>query len=99
MLQKFYIGDLDIKSVKEEVKSDLDNMLDDKGRKVALNPKHKISFKLQAKEVLSHDSFMLDFALQSPWPCNPQVKTGGHICLTFFPRREPTMVPPLHPPS
>lgn len=36
------------------------------GHPIALNPRHKTAFKLQAKTVLSHDSFLLDFALQSP---------------------------------
>eukprot|EP00563_Minutocellus_polymorphus_P004575 CAMPEP_0181028856 /NCGR_PEP_ID=MMETSP1070-20121207/4888_1 /TAXON_ID=265543 /ORGANISM="Minutocellus polymorphus, Strain NH13" /LENGTH=889 /DNA_ID=CAMNT_0023106127 /DNA_START=22 /DNA_END=2692 /DNA_ORIENTATION=- len=81
MLERYYIGDLDTKSVKKEAKSDLDNMLDDKGRKVALNPKHKIPFKLQAKEVLSHDSFMLDFALQSPEHILG-LPTGKHMFLS-----------------
>lgn len=67
MLEKFYIGDLDKKSVKvvdeSEVKEDV---CEKTGRPIALNPKKKKPFKLQAKTVLSHDSFMLDFALPSP---------------------------------
>jgi nitrate reductase (NAD(P)H) len=66
MLEKFYIGDLDTKTVSavaQEVDDDVDPAT---GRKLALNPKKKIPFKLQAKTVLSHDSFMLDFALPTP---------------------------------
>lgn len=66
MLEKFYIGDLDKGSIKKTVDDDKEDVCSTTGRPIALNPKKKRPFKLQAKTVLSHDSFMLDFALPSP---------------------------------
>merc|ERR1712061_915089 len=43
-----------------------EEIVDEQGRKIALNIKKKIPFRLQSKVVLSHDSFLLDFALQTP---------------------------------
>ena len=62
MLEKYYIGDVD-KSASATKKKEEEYLLDDKGRKLALNPKKKTPFKLQNKIVLSRDSFLLDFAL------------------------------------
>ena len=81
MLEKFCIGTLDTSSKREETKVDLDNMFDEDGRKVALNPKFKVAFRLQNKEVLSHDTFMLDFALQSPEHILG-LPTGKHVFLS-----------------
>jgi nitrate reductase (NAD(P)H) len=81
MLEKFYIGDLDTGSVK---KTDdvIEEGIDEKtGRPLALNPKKKQPFKLQAKTVLSHDSIMLDFALQSPEHVLG-LPTGKHMFLS-----------------
>jgi nitrate reductase (NAD(P)H) len=67
MLEKFYIGDLDVGSVKKVDDSQKKDDIDEKtGRPIALDPKKKKPFKLQAKTVLSHDTVMLDFALPSP---------------------------------
>ncbi len=81
MLEKFYIGDLDKGSVKKE--ADVDKVDTDAktGRPIALNPKKKRPFKLQAKTVLSHDSFMLDFALPSPEHILG-LPTGKHMFLS-----------------
>ncbi|CAJ1961681.1 unnamed protein product [Cylindrotheca closterium] len=67
MLEKYYIGDLDKSAVvAEEKKEESDQLTDDKGNLLALNPRKKTSFHLQNKVVLSRDSFMLDFALPTP---------------------------------
>jgi len=82
MLEKFYIGDLDTKaSKKAEVKSTEENIDLKTGRHIALNPKKKIPFKLRSKTVLSHDSFLLDFALQSPEHVLG-LPTGKHMFLS-----------------
>ena len=82
MLEKFYIGDLDKNSVKKIDESDInDEFCERSGRPVALNPKQKKPFKLQAKTVLSHDSIKLDFAL----PTSEHVlglPTGKHVFLS-----------------
>lgn len=65
MLEKYYIGDLDSASVPKEKTQD-EELVDDKGRKLALNPRKKTPFRLQNKIVLSRDSFLLDFALPTP---------------------------------
>jgi len=81
MLDRFYIGDLDTKSMPATA-VDVDETIDAAtGRKVALNPKKKTPFKLQAKTVLSHDSFLLDFALQSPEHILG-LPTGKHMFLS-----------------
>jgi len=67
MLEKYYIGDLvvdDGKHAEEEKKEE--ELVDDKGNKIALNPRKKTPFRLQKKVVLSRDSLMLDFALPTP---------------------------------
>lgn len=84
MLQKYYIGDLDMSSVKdleEEKKEDDDVIVDDQGRKLALNPKKKTPFRLQNKVALSHDTFMLDFALPTPEHVLG-LPTGKHMFLS-----------------
>lgn len=81
MLEKFYIGDLDTKSKKIESSEATEETDAKTGRKIALNPKKKQPFKLQAKTVLSHDSFMLDFALQSPEHILG-LDTGKHMFLS-----------------
>lgn len=82
MLEKFYIGDVDTGSAKAAadvpVKEDVDPTT---GRKLALNPKKKKAFKLQDKIVLSHDSFLLDFALQTPEHMLG-LPTGKHMFLS-----------------
>lgn len=80
MLEKYYIGDLDLGSVKAEPKDD-DQLFDSQGRKLALNPRKKTPFKLQNKIVLSHDSFMLDFALPTPEHILG-LPTGKHLFLS-----------------
>lgn len=81
MLEKFYIGDLDTASKVEEIDDGLEKIDPKTGRPIALNPKHKVSLKLQAKTVLSHDSFLLDFALQSPEHVLG-LPTGKHVFLS-----------------
>lgn len=78
MLEKYYIGDVDKSSVKTEEEKVI---VDEKGNKIALNPKKKIPFKLQSKTVLSKDSFLLDFALQSPEHVLG-LPTGKHLFLS-----------------
>lgn len=80
MLEKYYIGDLDLSSVKAEDK-DEDTLVDEKGRKLALNPRKKTPFRLQNKVVLSRDSFMLDFALPTPGHVLG-LPTGKHMFLS-----------------
>lgn len=66
ILEKYNIGEVDPDSlpIDQIVEEEL---IDEKtGRKIALNIKTKIAFKLQGKTVLSHDSFLVDFALQTP---------------------------------
>jgi nitrate reductase (NAD(P)H) len=77
MLEKYYIGDLvkDAAVIKEV------ELVDEQGRKLALNPKKKTPFKLQNKIVLSRDSYMLDFALPSPEHILG-LPTGKHIFLS-----------------
>lgn len=58
-----------------------EEIIDSKGNFLALNPKKKIPFKLQKKIVLSHDSFLLDFALQTPEHILG-LPTGKHIFLS-----------------
>ena len=68
MLEDYYIGDLDKSAAPaaEEKKEESDEMTDDKGNPLALNPRKKTPFRLQNKIVLSRDSFLLDFALPTP---------------------------------
>ena len=67
MLEKFYIGNLDTSGAGQAVAKPVDEeMFDEKtGAPIALSAKKKRPFALQNKTVLSHDSFMLEFALQS----------------------------------
>lgn len=81
MLEKFYIGDLDTSSVKTVTKEIEDNIDPKTGRPLALNPKKKQPFRLQGKTVLSHDSFLLDFALQTPEHVLG-LPTGKHMFLS-----------------
>jgi nitrate reductase (NAD(P)H) len=84
MLDKFYIGDLDLASLDdgEEKKEEIPERICPKtGRPMALDPKHKQAFVLQEKTVLSRDSFELNFALQSPEHVLG-LPTGKHIFLT-----------------
>lgn len=77
ILEKYYIGKVDPDSkaaVEEEKKEESDD-------KIALNPKKKIAFKLTEKTVLSRDSFLLDFALQSPEHVLG-LPTGKHVFLS-----------------
>jgi nitrate reductase (NAD(P)H) len=80
MLEKYYIGDLDVSSVKAQEQED-DTHLDKQGRRVALNARKYIPLRLQNKVVLSRDSFILDFAL----PTDEHVlglPTGKHLFLS-----------------
>jgi nitrate reductase (NAD(P)H) len=79
MLEKYYIGDLDKSSV-SKVDAE-EELLDEQGRKLALNPRKKVSLKLQGKTVLSRDSFLLDFALQSPEHVLG-LPTGKHVFMS-----------------
>ncbi len=51
------------------------------GHPVALDPKKKLPFELKEKTILSHDSFLLDFALQSPEHILG-LPTGKHVFLS-----------------
>lgn len=64
MLDKYYIGDLDKSSIGNETETE--ELVDEQGNKLALNPRKKVSFKLREKIVLSRDSFLLDFELPTP---------------------------------
>jgi nitrate reductase (NAD(P)H) len=80
MLEKFYIGQLDLTSVKKEAAPEED-LVDANGNKLALNPRKKTPFRLQNKIVLSRDAFMLDFAL----PTKDHIlglPTGKHMFLS-----------------
>jgi len=80
MLDKYYIGDLDVSSKKGAAKV-VDELVDEKGNKLALNPRKKTPFKLRNKVVLSRDSFLLDFEL----PTKDHIlglPTGKHIFFT-----------------
>jgi nitrate reductase (NAD(P)H) len=79
MLEKYYIGDVDKSSVMAAEKEE--DLVDEKGRKIALNPKKKVSFRLQKKTVLSRDSFLLDFALPTPEHVLG-LPTGKHVFMS-----------------
>ena len=66
MLNKFYVGDLDLATGDNAAQVEEDRACERTGSMVAFDPKHKRSFTLQKKAVLSRDSFKLDFALQTP---------------------------------
>jgi nitrate reductase (NAD(P)H) len=80
MLEKYYIGDLDKSTVTKEAEPE-EELVDEEGNKLALNPRKKVSFRLQNKIALSRDSFMLDFAL----PSNEHIlglPTGKHVFMS-----------------
>jgi len=79
MLERYYIGDLDVSSVK--VEEEEEQLYDSHGRKLALNPRKKTPFRLQNKVVLSRDSIMLDFALPTPEHVLG-LPTGKHLFLS-----------------
>jgi nitrate reductase (NAD(P)H) len=82
MLDKWYIGDLDVSSIKKmEAVQEVVRLDPKTGKPLALDPKKKLPFKLQAKTVLSHDSFLLDFALQSSEHVLG-LPTGQHVFLS-----------------
>jgi len=81
MLDKFFVGDLDKTSVVNELHVIEERIDPITGRKIALDAKHKQAFTLQAKTVLSRDSFILDFALQSPEHVLG-LPTGKHVFLS-----------------
>eukprot|EP00546_Thalassionema_frauenfeldii_P009872 CAMPEP_0178920376 /NCGR_PEP_ID=MMETSP0786-20121207/14971_1 /TAXON_ID=186022 /ORGANISM="Thalassionema frauenfeldii, Strain CCMP 1798" /LENGTH=904 /DNA_ID=CAMNT_0020594437 /DNA_START=27 /DNA_END=2741 /DNA_ORIENTATION=+ len=78
MLKRYYIGDLDISSVKKETTKPQEELVDEQGRKLFLNPKYKTILTLQNKVVLSRDSYLLDFALPTPQHVLG-LPTGKHI--------------------
>uniref|UniRef100_A0A7S4S2G2 Nitrate reductase n=2 Tax=Ditylum brightwellii TaxID=49249 RepID=A0A7S4S2G2_9STRA len=81
MLEKYYIGDVEKGGAGAETQVVEKDQVDEKGRKIALNPKKKIAFMLQKKTQLSRDSFLLDFALQSPEHVLG-LPTGKHMFLS-----------------
>lgn len=83
MLEKYYIGDLDKSSLIDVTSNKFasDEIVDENGKKMALNPKKKIPFRLRSKIVLSHDSFLLDFELQSDEHILG-LPTGKHLFLS-----------------
>lgn len=80
MLEKYYIGNLDQSSVVAANDEEVE-LVDEQGRKLALNPRKKVSFRLQNKIVLSRDSILLDFALPTPKHVLG-LPTGKHIFLS-----------------
>jgi len=80
MLDKYYIGD--VQKSESSLKSvDSDELTDEKGNRLALNPRKKLPFRLRNKIVLSRDSFLLDFEL----PTKEHIlglPTGKHIFLS-----------------
>jgi nitrate reductase (NAD(P)H) len=80
MLEKYYIGDLDKTSV-PALTAEQEELVDEQGRELALNPKKKIPFRLQKKTVLSRDSALFEFALQSPEHILG-LPTGKHVFLS-----------------
>ena len=91
MLEKYYIGDLDKSSVSAAVAAQEEpDLVDEQGRKLALNPRKKVSFRLQNKIVLSRDSFMLDFALPTPEHVLG-LPTGKHIFMSANINGEPVL--------
>eukprot|EP00566_Odontella_aurita_P003164 CAMPEP_0113571588 /NCGR_PEP_ID=MMETSP0015_2-20120614/25635_1 /TAXON_ID=2838 /ORGANISM="Odontella" /LENGTH=1025 /DNA_ID=CAMNT_0000474551 /DNA_START=35 /DNA_END=3114 /DNA_ORIENTATION=- /assembly_acc=CAM_ASM_000160 len=81
MLERYYIGNLDVKSKAAASAAVPEETIDEKGNKLALNPRHKTPFDLQSKTVLSHDTYLLDFAL----PTKEHVlglPTGKHMFLS-----------------
>ena len=81
MLEKYYIGDLDKSTVKAEAEAKEEELVDADGHKLALNPKKKTPFRLQNKTVVSRDSMILDFALQTPQHVLG-LPTGKHLFLS-----------------
>jgi nitrate reductase (NAD(P)H) len=81
MLEKYYIGDLDKSSVNSEEEPKEEELVDEQGRKVALNPRKKTPFRLQNKIVLSRDTILLDFALPTPEHILG-LPTGKHMFLS-----------------
>lgn len=78
MLEKHYIGDLDIESVEPET---VEEVTDEQGRKLALHPRRRTTIRLEKKTVISRDSFVLDFAL----PTKDHVlglPTGKHVFIS-----------------
>jgi len=80
ILEKYYIGDVDKDSSKASIAEDA-LVCAKTGRQQALNPKKKTDFKLVDKIVLSHDSFLLTFALPTPEHVLG-LPTGKHIFLS-----------------
>jgi nitrate reductase (NAD(P)H) len=81
MLEKWYIGTLDLSSIPKAAPKVEEVLMDANGNKLALNPRKKTPFKLQNKIVLSRDAIMLDFAL----PTKDHVlglPTGKHMFLS-----------------
>jgi nitrate reductase (NAD(P)H) len=81
MLERYYIGDLDLSSVKADDQNEDEHLYDSQGRKLALNPRKKTPFRLQNKIVLSRDAIMLDFALPTPEHILG-LPTGKHLFLS-----------------
>ena len=75
LLEQYYIGDL----VTDEEENS--NVVTVQEKRVALNPKKKVPLALQEKIVLSHDSFLLNFALPTP-DTTLGLPTGNHIFLS-----------------
>ena len=88
MLEKYYIGDLDTGATEIEKKVSADAQVS--SAKVALDPKKKIAFKLREKTILSHDSFILDFALQTK-DTVLGLPTGKHVFLSAVINNETVM--------
>jgi nitrate reductase (NAD(P)H) len=79
MLERYFIGKVDPTSKSDQVEEK--EQVNEAGFKVALDPKKKIAFQLREKIVLSRDSFLLDFALQSPEHVLG-LPTGKHVFLS-----------------
>jgi len=80
LLEKYYIGDVDKSSAAPKADK-VEELLDEKGNKLALNPKQKITLKVQDKITLSRDSYLLDLALPTPEHVLG-LPTGKHMFLS-----------------
>jgi nitrate reductase (NAD(P)H) len=96
MLEKYYVGEHDKASLLFNPPKYLSSqeLVDEKGNKLALNPKVKTILTLQNKIVLSHDSILLDFAQPSPQHILG-LPTGKHMF--FSAKIHGETVLPLHP--
>eukprot|EP00588_Corethron_pennatum_P032086 CAMPEP_0194349064 /NCGR_PEP_ID=MMETSP0171-20130528/106878_1 /TAXON_ID=218684 /ORGANISM="Corethron pennatum, Strain L29A3" /LENGTH=1006 /DNA_ID=CAMNT_0039116471 /DNA_START=78 /DNA_END=3098 /DNA_ORIENTATION=- len=71
-----------VKAISKKSKKIDDVLIDEaSGRTLALHPRKKVALKVQEKVKLSHDSFMINFALQSPEHMLG-LPTGKHVFIS-----------------